>query len=139
MRVGRVVAVALAVSLGVAGCSDDADDATVTTDAAAAPEDVRAPAAEVTTGLRQIETIASAVAAAGADTDAAKAQVEEIEPVWARIEGTVKANDEDAYVSFEDSFALLEKAAEEGDAARSQQGSADVAKAVSAYLAEYPG
>ncbi|MGH9163921.1 MAG: hypothetical protein ACRDZW_00175, partial [Acidimicrobiales bacterium] len=103
------------------------------------PEDLRAPADEVAGGLRQIQTIATGVVSAGTDSDAAKAQVEKIEPVWQGIEGTVKANDEDAYVSFEDSFALLEKAAEEGDVTRAQEGSADVAQAVGAYLAEYPG
>ena len=145
MRVIRVVFVAAAVSLMAMACSSDSKTATTSSSASsstssAAPEDVRAPAAAVATGLKSIKTIADSIAAAaGSDKVAAKAEVDKIEPVWQEIEGTVKANDPDAYITFEDSFAVLGTAADDGDAAKAHQGADDVAKAVDAYLAKYPG
>lgn len=103
------------------------------------PEDRRASAAEVSKGLRQIETTAAEVAAAGVDKARATRAAGRIEPVWETIEGTVKANDPDAYIAFEDAFALLENAADQGDAAKAQQGADSVSKTVAAYLAKYPG
>jgi len=106
----------------------------------AAPEDRRATPAEVTAGLRKIDALAKDVAAqAGADKNKAKLLDAQIEPQWAIIEGTVKANDKDAYLSFEDNFALLEDAAKNGDAAKAAKGAAGVSKSVTDYLARYPG
>jgi hypothetical protein len=143
MRVIRVVLVAAAVSLTAMACSSDSKTATTSSSSSsssAAPEDVRAPAAAVAAGLQSIKTIAGSIAAAaGSDKAGAKAEVDKIEPVWQEIEGTVKANDPDAYITFEDSFAVLGTAADDGDAAKAQQGADSVAKAVDAYLAKYPG
>ena len=56
-----------------------------------APEEVKAPAAEVTKGLNEIKVIAADYAAkAGTDKAAAKASSDMIEPVWRTIEGTIK-------------------------------------------------
>jgi outer membrane murein-binding lipoprotein Lpp len=138
-RMVRVVLLVAGVTLVAGACSSSKKD-TVSADSTAAPEDARTSAANVATGLKQIEATAADIAKA-AGTDKARAQEldAKIEPVWKTIEGTVKANDQDSYITFEDNFAVLEKAAKDDDATKAQQGSDAVAKAVSAYLAKYPG
>jgi len=137
LLLGRSVIVALSLVGLVAGsaCSNDKKG-----ERSEAPEDKRTSAAAVAVGLHQIDAIAKQIAAA-AGTDQAKAKQldAQIEPAWQRIEGTVKANDKDAYLTFEDSFALLHKAAKDNDGALGQQGSAAVSKAVADYLAKFPG
>ena len=123
-------------TVAVAADTAAAADATGTV----APESVQAPAADVTVGLGKIVKIAAEIAIA-VPTDKARSidLVGAIEPVWSTIEGTVKTNDEDAYITFEDTFALLKTAATDGDSAKAAQGAADTAKAVAAYLVKYPG
>jgi hypothetical protein len=105
-----------------------------------APEAHQAPAAQVTAGLGKIGDIANQVgAAAAADAKSAKALDAGIEPVWEQIEGTVRTNDKDLYIRFEDDFAALSKAASAGDGAKAQQTSADIADAIKSYLARFPG
>jgi len=141
------VGLTLLLALVAAACSSN-DETTSTPTATAgssedeskAPEEARAPAAEVTAGLTQIRAMTAKIAAA---VGSAKGQAEElnkqIEPLWQGIEGTVKANDADAYISFEDSFAELEKAIDNGDSAKAQQAATTVATTVTAYLGKYPG
>ena len=138
MRIVRALglAVALTLVLGACGSSKQAD----TAPAATTPEEVTTSAAAVAAGLTHIKAIAADVAAqAGTDKAAAQASSDEIEPIWSTIEGTVKANDAETYLSFEDAFSALETAAGNGDAAKAADGSARVAAAVTAYLAAYPG
>jgi hypothetical protein len=137
MRLPRPVLVAsLATMVGIvaAGCSSRTHTSSTT-----APEDVRAPAADVAQGLRQIDTIATATATAAGDKARAKQLDGQIEPVWARVEGTVKANEPDTYLALEDAFALLKNATDAGDPAKAKQAAADVSKAVTAYVGKYPG
>jgi hypothetical protein len=139
MRQVRVVLSGLVVLVAWAGCSSDAteDGGAVTT---TAPEDRRASDAEVAAGLEKIAGIATDIAgAAGTDTDRATALADGIEPVWQEIEGTIKANDEDTYLAFEDAFAVLEGAAADGDAAAAGKGAAAVTEAKDTYLAAHPG
>ena len=126
---------AVAMTLSGVACSSSSEDSP-----AVSPEEHQAPASEVTAGLHSIETIAADVASqAGTDKKKAVTTDEGIEPVWAKVEGTVKTNDQDAYISFEDSFATLKGAAEAGDAAKAKAASEEVAKTVADYLAKYPG
>jgi hypothetical protein len=145
-RPGAMAAMTIAFAL-VAGCSSD-DKTTVTPAATAgasadesqAPEEVRASAADVSAGLTQIRGItAQAAQTVGSDKAKAKELNEQIEPVWEHVEGTVKANDSDAYIIFEDSFAQLGKAVDAGDAAKAQQAATTVATTVTEYLEKYPG
>ncbi|MCA1707962.1 MAG: hypothetical protein LC808_33680 [Actinobacteria bacterium] len=130
----RLVAMVAVVALFAGACSKDAETT------ASAPEDKRATPAEVAAGLRRIDGIARDVAAqAGVDKAKAATTDAQIEAQWAAIEGTVKANDKNAYLGFEDNFALLQEAAKSGDAARAAEGSAGVSKGVTDYLASYPG
>jgi hypothetical protein len=109
-------------------------------DSKPAPEDLRAPAAAVTTGLGKIDPLAAQIAlAASVDAKTAKEQAAGIEPLWQPIEGTIRENDKDAYIRFEDDFAALEKAAEAGDGPKAQQAAADISAAIKAYLAKFPG
>jgi hypothetical protein len=133
----RAAAVLLAVTVAAGGVACGSDDKK---DTAAAPEDLRAPAAEVTAGLGKIDALAAQIGlAASADAKVATEQAKGIEALWGPIEGTIRENDKDAYIRFEDDFAALEKAAEDGDGAKAQTAAADVSAAVKAYLAKYPG
>ncbi|HEY8201260.1 MAG TPA: hypothetical protein VII47_07890, partial [Actinomycetota bacterium] len=91
-------------------------------------------AAEVATGLRQIDATAKGIAEkAGTDKAAATQLDAQIEPAWEKIEGTIKSNDSDAYITFEDTFAMLGNAARDGDAAKASTASQTVSKAVNDY------
>src|SRR5689334_5940949 len=107
-RTLAVAATALVVflGLGTAACSSSSSEgssAATTT----APEEARTTDAKVAEGLAAINTTAGKVTAAAAVDKANAAKLDEdIEPVWAKIEGTVKANSEDTYIAFEDAFAV---------------------------------
>ncbi len=140
MLVTRSIAAAAVITLSLAACSSD-DTPSSDAPTATAPEQARTDAASVAAGLHTIDTTAAAIAAAVkiGDTAGATTAADAIEPAWQPIEGTVKANDPDAYVTFEDSFSVLENAAKDGDATKAASGAADVKAAVAAYLAKYPG
>jgi hypothetical protein len=133
----RAVAVGLALAITGAACGGGGSSKSK--GEASAPEDQRASAAQVTAGLGTIGGIVGQVSlAASADAKSAKQLNEGIEPEWEKIEGTVRANDKDLYIRFEDDFAALGKAAAAGDATKAQSTAADVADAIKAYLAKYP-
>ncbi|MEY2451643.1 MAG: hypothetical protein QOD92_1217 [Acidimicrobiaceae bacterium] len=143
-RVVRALLLVMGISLLTAACSSDSKKTETSgggaLSTAPAPEELRASAADVVTGLKQIDSTAKQIAStAGTDKTKAKELVGEIEPVWETIEGTVKANDPDSYIAFEDAFALLETAADDGDATKAQQAAGSVSSTVTAYLAKYPG
>jgi len=136
--VWRTVAVGLA--LATAGACGSGGSKSSDKQSAEAPESRRAPAAEVTVGLGKINSIAAQVGlAASADAKSAKELNAGIEPAWQAIEGTVRANDKDLYIRFEDDFAALGKAAAAGDGTKAQQSAAEIADAVKTYLAKFPG
>ena len=136
----RAVAVGLALAVTGAACGGGGDSKSNGEAAKTAPEDQRASAAEVTAGLGRIGGIVGQVGlAASADSKSAKELNEGIEPEWEKIEGTVRANDKDLYLRFEDDFAALGKAAAAGDGPKATQTATDVAEAIKAYLAKFPG
>jgi hypothetical protein len=97
-------------------------------------------AAEVAAGLRKIDQTAKEVAEyAGTDKAKATNLQGQIEPVWEEIEDTIKQNDQSAYLAMEDSFAVLDKAADDGDATAAAKGANTVSSTVQAYLAKYSG
>lgn len=152
---GWACVVLAAAAVGVAGCSSGAPAAEAPAPAGSpvaeppagsasggsgSPEDQRTSAQSVAGGLRGIQGVAGQVAAlAGSDKTRATQLDEQIEPQWRQIEGTVKANDQNAYLSFEDAFAALEDAAKAGDGAKATQASGAVGAASGQYLARYPG
>jgi hypothetical protein len=129
-----ITALALVGALaGLVGCSGSSGESDTAATTSVAPEEKRTTAAAVATGIKGIDTLAAKIGAASAD--AGKTLSEGIEPLWQPIEGTVKANDADTYLAFEDNFALLES----GDVAKAQRGAAGVKAAAAAYLAKFSG
>jgi hypothetical protein len=136
--------IALLALVGLAAACGDDDDGTVAGDddtETTAPEDVKAPDAEVATGLGELQDLADEVVAAvqADDTDKATAEYEEAHEVWEGIEGTIKDNDEDAYIAFEDALASLESAAADGDLDKATAAAEDIKTAAAAYLEAHPG
>jgi hypothetical protein len=129
-----ITALALVGALvGLAGCSGSSGGSETSSTTSVAPEEKRTTAAAVATGIKGIDALAAQIGAASAD--AGKTLSEGIEPLWQPIEGTVKANDADTYLAFEDNFALLES----GDITKAKKGAAGVKAAAAGYLAKYPG
>lgn len=135
----KLLVLCLLLSIGVA-CSKKSPEPAAQQQESPVPEDVQAPAAEVTAGLRQIDQTAKDVAAkTGTDQAGAEQLNAQIHPTWEKVEGTIKSNNQDAYITFEDNFALLSNAAKDGDAAKAKTASETISKAVSDYLTAYPG
>src|SRR5712691_12500618 len=89
----RVAVLVLTLTALAAACSKKTD---TSTGSSPAPETQRASAADVAAGLRQIDQIAKGIAAkAGTDKAAAQQLDAQIEPAWQKVEGTVKANNQD--------------------------------------------
>jgi len=140
---GPVLAITLAGSAVLAACGgDDDDDASSAseTSTSVAPEDLRASDADVATGLAEIKSTSAEIAATvEADAERAGQLNDTIEPAWEPIEGTIKENDPDAYITFEDNFAVIGDAIDSGDAAQAQQAADAIATAADAYVEQYPG
>ena len=138
-RTIALAATALVVFLGfgTAACSSSSSDGSAAT--TTAPEQARTSDANVAKGLTAInKTAASITAAAAVDKAQAAKLDEDIEPAWSKIEGTVKANSEDIYINFEDAFAVLSKAAKDGDAKGAAAATKSIATATTKYLTDHP-
>jgi hypothetical protein len=137
---GTTLAVAILAAVGLAACGGDDDDSGSSTSTPTAPEDRRASDADVADGLHKIDgVVTDAAAALESDPGRAKDLEEQIEPTWEEIEGTIKANDQDTYLTFEDSFALLGNAIDDKDTTKADKAATDVSATVSSYLAAHPG
>lgn len=119
---------------GLAACGGDDKGTGAAKPPAAAPESRIAPAADVSAGLRRMVAIAGQVASTP-DAARSKAASAQLEPIWKRIEGTIKRDAPNLYVTVEDSLALLGS----GDAGKTKEGARMMAGAASAYLAKHPG
>lgn len=139
--VGPVVAMTLAAALGLTACGSDKEKTEpASSSSSTTPEDVRAAAATVAAGLATIKTTTADIATT-LETDAADAKesVEKIEPAWEPIEGTIKVNDQNAYLTFEDNFAQIEGAVEKGDVAKAKAAADTIATTADTYLGTYSG
>ena len=88
----------------------------------------------VAEGLKTIERAGAEIAEyAGEDKDKAQSYVTRITPVWGMIEGTIQANDNDAYVALEKAIGGLEAAANAGDGAEAESALKVLAEAVKTY------
>lgn len=124
-----------AACLALAACGGGDDAASTTSqEAASSPESRIVPDAQVTAGLGQLKGVAAQVASAS-DGDASREASEELEPVWEKIEGTVKRNEPDLYIEVEDGLQLLST----GDLDKARRGEQRMDRAVDAYLAKHPG
>ena len=136
----RGVAAAVALTLAGAACGSGGGKEEKAESKESSRYDRRASASDVSTGLGKIETLANQVAlGVSADAKAAKEQAEGIEALWEPIEGTIRANDQDLYIRFEDDFAALKQASAAADATKAKATEADVAEAVRAYRAKFGG
>jgi len=138
----------LVAGLGLAACGGDDDDSASGSGSgsgsgsasAVAPEDLRTSDAAVAAGLAQISATAARVATAVETGDDTASDLDEtIEPKWQAIEGTIKENDADSYITFEDNFAVLSKAVKDEDGAQAKDAAQVIASTAEKYLAEHPG
>ena len=142
--VARRLVTALLAVLALAGvlaaCGDDDDSSAGSSTTTTAPEEARASDAEVATGLATIKQLATDIASAMTANDTAKASdlVDQIEPTWAKIEGTIKENDEDTYLAFEDAFAAIGLAVKNDDAAKTNSEASTIATTADKYLQAHP-
>lgn len=141
----RFGAVAMLVAAGLAACGSAEEAPSPEPSASSSPvkglppEDLRASPADVATGLRVIKTLAAQAGdELGSDKDAAKVAEAGIEPAWERIEGTIKANDRNVHLAFEDEFALLHGAVESDDVTKAKVSSESIGHAADSYLARFP-
>jgi hypothetical protein len=123
-----------------AACGGDDDDSTAGATTTTAPEEARTSAADVAAGLKTITGIGDRIAAAVKAGDASKASdlVKTIEPAWSEIEGTIKADDQEVYLSFEDAFAAIGLAVKDGDTTKATAVAGDIHAAADAYLEAHP-
>src|SRR6476620_7271281 len=131
-RTLRAVALAC-VSAGLlvsAGCGGDDNK----TSSDPAPESRTAPDAEVAVGLKALVGVANGITKIPNATAARKAS-DALEPVWMKVEGTVKKNEPDMYATIEEDLSLLES----GDSAKTASGATELAKTVASYVAKHPG
>jgi len=124
--------------LSFTACSDDSSTTATSSSRSPAPEDVIAPAADVASGLRRLGEVSDQIVAAGTDTTKANAAIAQLEPIWEHVEGAVRKNDLDVYVSVEEDLVLLAKAGN-GDADTAKRGGDDLRTQIDTYLASYPG
>jgi hypothetical protein len=90
--------------------------------------------------MRKIDQISKQIAESAGTNKAKAASLDaQLEPAWMPIEDTVKGNDQNIYLAMEDNFAVLEKAAAQGNGAAAAQGFAGISSAVQSYLAKYSG
>jgi hypothetical protein len=149
MRTFRAVVAASILLIGAGACSDDGGepDASGSTSGSAsgsasgvAPEELRATPEAVAAGLGALTGLVDQIAeTVGVDDEQAAELVEGIEAIWEPIEGTVLENDQDAYLVFEDNFAVLGNAAEDGDTDLATQAQTAISDEADSYLAEFPG
>jgi hypothetical protein len=117
--------------LAAAGCGGDDKPATQAT---SAPESKIAPDAEVASGLKNLKGVADGISRLS-DKAASKKASDGLEPVWMKVEGTVKKNEPDSYATIEEDLTLLES----GVQSKTQSGAAELTKTVDSYLAKHRG
>lgn len=137
-RIGRIGRFAVAIAAGLTfltACGSSggsSSQATTTT----APEDRIVSDAEVTAGLAATQaTMAKLAANPELATDQA---LEDLFNGWVAYEGTVKKNEVEMYLTFEDALAAFTKAGKAKDAAGMTAAAATFAETAKAYLAKHP-
>lgn len=136
-RTARTALAALAVG-ALAACGSDkapTGPAAASTSSVTDPEHVIVSDAAAAKGLA--ETVAKMTTLA-ADPPAA-ADGEAVEALWASYEGTVKKNDTQAYLDFEDELGSYRDAAKAGDAAAMRKALASFSATSTTYLQKHPG
>ena len=95
------------------------------------------PDATVTQGLAATQQLLTDIAS-GKTTDKDKA-LDAVEVSWASYEGTIKQNEVELYLSFEDTLAAMQKAVKAANSADMTTAAAKFATTAQTYLAKHPG
>jgi hypothetical protein len=135
-RLGVAAAAGLTtLTLTVAACGSSGGNSSSAT-TTEAPEDKIVPDAQVTADLAATQaTMAKLAADPTAATDQA---LDDLFNGWVGYEGTVKKNEVEMYLSFEDALAAFTKAGKAKDAAAMTAAAATFADTAKAYLAKHP-
>jgi hypothetical protein len=101
----------------------------------------RALRRRVAAGLATLKTTVTQTAAAveAGSKNTAETLDAKIEPTWQPIEGTIKANDPDSYITIEDNFAVMSNAVKDMDADKAKQAADTISVTADAYLEKHPG
>lgn len=103
-----------------------------------AEEEKKVSANTVAQGLKTIQTASEEIATlAGTDKVAAEKTVGVIAPVWAMIEGTIKANSQESYAALGNALEQLSAAAEAGDTKKAGGAAGAFTSAVNFYVAKF--
>ena len=119
--------------LGGVACGDDKE-------AAEAPEETGhavVPDAVVTQGLAATQQLLADIES-GKTTDKDKA-LDAVEVSWASYEGTIKKNEVELYLAFEDALAAMQKAVKASNSADITTAKTKFATTAQTYLAKHPG
>ncbi len=129
----------LAVALVLAACGGDSGGGSGKATSTTAPEERIVPDSEVTAGLATLEEQAAEVESlVGTDPAAAEKAAEAAHETWEGIEGTIKKNEQDLYLRFEDALSDLNLGAQKGAAEQVKRGAADLHRAADDYRAAHP-
>lgn len=85
------------------------------------------------------DTTARMTTLAAAPETATDEAVVELYELWESYEGTIKQDEPDMYLSFEDALGVFKKGAESGDAVGMQSAITDFGNTAAQYLAAHPG
>jgi hypothetical protein len=85
------------------------------------------------------DTTAKMTELAAAPETATDAAVLDLYELWGSYEGTVKQDEPEMYLSFEDALGVFKKGAENGDAVGMQSAITDFGDTAAQYLAAHPG
>jgi hypothetical protein len=94
------------------------------------------PAATVAKGLADTAALMTQLSASPTTADS---QLDRVESGWQSYEGTVRTNDPNSYLTFEDVLASFDDAAKAKDGTKMATQVAAFGTASAAYLAKFPG
>lgn len=137
LAVAAVLAVAAMTAAGCGGGSggDGGEKGTRTT----TPEERIVPDSQVTAGIATLEEQAGRVESLVAtDPAAAEKVAADAQEHWLTFEGTVKKNETDMYLRFEDALSDLNLGAQKGSVEQVKRGATDLRQVAADYLAARP-
>jgi hypothetical protein len=123
-------------ALAACGSDDDGGGGSSSATTTVSPESVIVPDATVTKGLA--DTIAKMKVLA-TDVGAAKAQSDDVQNMWYSYEGTIKQNEVQDYLDFEDALGSFRTAAKDGDTTAMDAAVTAFQTTATTYLAKHPG